>query len=144
MSWSAAQRARLASEKSILEKYFPGRVTWIDPQGSTKVEVAMTTTDGNNYRLRVHLKPDFPNSIPDMVVSYSEERMPDWVSSSVTHTWGKDRYGQLEICHCRPRHWTDKFSLFEVFIKGRIWLEAYECWRRTGMTMDNLLSGTRK
>ena len=139
MGWSAAQRTRLAVEKSILEKYFPGHVTWIDPQGNTKVEVAMTTNDGNSYRLRIYLPPDFPNSLPDMVVAYSQESMPDWDASSDTHTWGKDKYGLLQICHYRSSQWTSKSSLYEVFMKGRLWLETYEGWRRTRMPMNYFL-----
>jgi hypothetical protein len=73
MPWTVAQRNRLATEKRILERFFPGRVTWIDPTGDTKVEVLLNTNNGNKYCLRIYLKSeeesssDFPNSVPDMV-----------------------------------------------------------------------------
>ena len=70
MSWSASQRQRLAFEKSLLEKYFQNRVTWIDPTeaGETKVEVLVTCSNDKQYILRVYLPSDFPNSVPPMIV----------------------------------------------------------------------------
>ena len=70
MSWSASQGQRLAFEKSLLEKYFQNRVTWIDPTeaGETKVEVLVTCSNDKQYILRVYLPSDFPNSVPPMIV----------------------------------------------------------------------------
>ena len=71
MPWTPAQRNRLATEKRILERFFPNRVTWIDPTGDTKVEVSLNTNNGNKYCLRIYLKSDedtrsdFPNSVPE-------------------------------------------------------------------------------
>ena len=137
MGWSQEQRRRLNVEKGILEKYFPGRVKWIDPTGDTKVEVELKTNNGNRYRLRVYLTGDFPNSLPDMVVSDSPKPMPDWSGSS-SHTLGK-RDGFLRLCHYRSSRWTAQSSIYEVFMKGRIWLEAYEGHLRTGKNMDYFL-----
>ena len=73
MPWTPAQRSRLSTEKRILEHFFPGRVTWIEPTGDTKVEISLNTNNGNKYCLRIYLKSeeesssDFPNSVPDMV-----------------------------------------------------------------------------
>ena len=72
MPWTPVQRNRLATEKRVLEHFFPGKVTWIDPTGDTKVEVLLNTNNGHKYCLRIYLKStdgssDFPNSVPDMV-----------------------------------------------------------------------------
>ena len=144
MGWTPAQRRRLAREKAVLEKFFPGCVTWIDPTGDTKVEVALKTNNGNRYRLRIYLKKqggessDFPNSVPDMVVSASPRPMPNWGSSSKTHTLGH-RDGFLLICHYHPSKWTDQSSLYEVILKGRVWIEAYESHLATKMAMSSFL-----
>ena len=144
MGWTKSQRKRLAAEKTVLEHFFSGDVTWIDPMGDTKVEVSMKTNNGKQYRLRVYLKnedgssADFPNSVPDMVVSASPSRMPNWDTSSSTHTLGR-RDGFLKICHYHDQKWTDRSSLYEVFMKGRVWLEAYEGHLRTGNGMDYYL-----
>ena len=68
MPWSATQRQRLAFEKSLLEKYFHNRVSWIDPTGDTKVEVRVTCSNDKQYTLRVYLPQAFPNSVPPMIV----------------------------------------------------------------------------
>ena len=144
MGWTESQRERLAGEKSVLEYFFPGCVTWIDPTGETKVEVALKTNNGNQYRVRVYLKTeeqtdsDFPNSLPDMVVTVSPKPLPNWEVSATNHTLGK-RDGFLKICHYHKSKWTDRSSLYEVIMKGRVWLEAYEGHLRTGKPMDYFL-----
>ena len=137
MPWTQAQRKRLAAEKSVLEHYFPGCVKWIDPTGDTKVEVALKTNNVNEYTLRVYVE-NFPNAVPDLVVVSSPKPMPDWGYSSVSHTLGT-RDGYLRICHYHDSQWTDRSSLYEVIMKGRVWLEAYEGHIRTGQPMSYFL-----
>ena len=137
MPRSLTQRKRLAAEKTVLDHYFAGSVRWIDPTGDTKVEVEITTSSGNRYTLRIYID-DFPNSVPDMVVVSSPRPMPDWDVSFVNHTLGK-RDGGLKICHYHPSHWNDRSSLYEVVMKGFVWLEAYEGHLRTDQPMNYFL-----
>ena len=148
MGWTPAQRQRLATERRLLEHFFPGCVTWIDPRGDTKVEVALVTNNNRKYRLRIYLKSenssssDFPNSVPDMVVSDSPKPMPQWGSNGETHTLGH-RDGFSKICHYRSSCWTDRSTLYEVVMKGRIWIEAYEGHLTTGKKMNYFLGEMR-
>ena len=137
MPWSKAQRERLAAEKSVLDHYFPDCVKWIDPTGDTKVEVTLNTNNDNKYTVRIYIG-NFPNAIPDMVVVSSPKPMPDWGVSDDNHTLGT-RDGYLIICHYHQSQWTDRSSLFEVVMKGRVWLEAYEGHNRTGKPMNYFL-----
>ena len=137
MPWSEAQRNRLAAEKSVLDHYFSGCVKWIDPAGDTKVEVNLKTNNDNRYTVRIYIG-NFPNSVPDMVVVNSPKPMPDWGCSDSAHTLGK-RDGYLQICHYHDSQWTDRSSLYEVVMKGRVWLEAYEGHLRTGKPMNYFL-----
>ncbi|XP_028405123.1 uncharacterized protein LOC114527621 [Dendronephthya gigantea] len=137
MPWSHAKRQRLAAEKRELERYFPGCVEWIDPTSDTKVQVRMKTNNNNPYTLRVYIG-DFPNSVPVMVVVSSPKPMPDWNGSYTNHTLRRTD-GYLTICHHHNSQWTDRLSLYEVFMKGRIWLEAYEGHLRTGQPMNYFL-----
>ncbi|XP_028405193.1 uncharacterized protein LOC114527685 [Dendronephthya gigantea] len=109
MPWRPSQQNRLVTEKSILEKFFPGRVQWIEPQGDTKVEVSLNTNNDHQYRVRIYLNDDFPNSLPDM------------------------------ICHSNAPHWTDRDTLYKVVMKGRLWLEAYEAYLETGACLSEYL-----
>ena len=140
MPWSKAQRRRLAAEKRLLDEFFPGGVTWIDPTGDTMIEITLKTNNDNKYVLRIYLIRDFTNSVPDMVVLSSPKPLPDsWkFGSAINHT-SRQRDGYVRICHYHYSQWTDRSSLYEVVMKGRIWLEAYEGHLRTGQPMTYFL-----
>ena len=144
MPWSATQQKRLGFEKNILEKYFGNRVSWINPTSDTKVEVRVTTTNDKQYTLRVYIPRDFPNSCPDMIVSNPSSclRMRDGsvmsALSGLNHTMG-GRDGCTQICHFKPNCWKDDNTLYQVVMKGLIWLEGYEAHLRTGQPLSNYL-----
>ena len=144
MPWSVSQQTRLSFEKDLLERYFGNRVSWIDPRGNTRVEITVTCTNDKQYTLRIYLPGDFPNSCPSMVVSNPSSclRKRDGSvmnsGSSDNHTWdSKD--GCTQICHYKPAEWTDDNTLYQVTMKGLIWLEAYEAHLRTGNSLSNYL-----
>ncbi|XP_068719349.1 uncharacterized protein [Montipora capricornis] len=151
MSWSSSQQKRLGYEKGILTKYFGSKVSWINPtaRGDTRVEVRVTCTNDNKYTLRVYLPSDFPNACPSMVVippsskwfSYylrtkNGDKMND-LSASYHTLEGID--GFTCICHFNKSLWTDNNTIYQVVMKGMIWLEAYEAHRRTGKSMEAFL-----
>jgi len=144
MPWSASQRQRLGFEKNLLEQYFPNRVTWIDPTGDTKVEVRVTCTNDRQYTLRVYLPADFPNSVPDMIVKTPSmcrltRRDGSELVGSPDHVYGS-RDGCTQICHFRPNLWRSDNTLYQVVMKGLIWLEAYQAHLRTGSNLSTYLS----
>ena len=143
MPWTPVQRERLAVEKDILDKYFPGKVEWVDPTaftGQTKVDVTMTTNSDQVYCLRLYVPVDFPNSLPIMAVKSSPRTMPAWSSHRTSHTLGHNKEGYLVICHYRSECWRPDHTFYEIFMKGRLWLEAYEGHLATGNSIDYYLS----
>ena len=144
MPWSATQQKRLGFEKNILEKYFGNRVSWINPTGDTKVEVRVSTTNDKQYTLRVYLPGDFPNSCPQMIVSNpssclrAKDGSPLIGGSSQNHTLGNID-GCTQICHFKPSLWKDNNTLYQVVMKGLIWLEGYEAHLRTGQPLSKYL-----
>lgn len=147
MPWSASQKQRLAFEKELLEKYFCGRVSWINPTGNTTVEVKVTCTNDKEYVLRVYLPSDYPSSCPQMVVkppyffaTYLWKK--DWTrmttANGTDHTYGS-RDGYTQICHFKPSLWKGDNTLYQVVMKGLIWLEAYEAHLRTGNSLSTYL-----
>ena len=143
MPWSATQRQRLGFEKDLLEKYFRNRVTWIDPTGDTKVEVRVTCTNDKQYTLRVYIPSDFPSSVPAMIVKTPfmtklMKRNGSELCGSPDHIYGS-RDGCTQICHFRPNLWRSENTLYQVFMKGLIWLEAYEAHLRTGANLSAYL-----
>ena len=143
MPWSTTQRQRLGFEKDLLEKYFRNRVTWLDPTGDTKVEVRVTCTNDKQYTLRIYIPSDYPNSVPDMIVKTPSmrklmRRNGDELCGSIDHVYGS-RDGCTQICHFRPNLWRSENTLYQVVMKGLIWLEAYEAHLRTGATLSAYL-----
>ena len=139
MPWTLTQRQRLAVEKESLEKYFPRNVQWIDPTGNTKIDVTMKTNSNQVYCLRLYVPRDFPNSLPTMAVKRSPRPMPNWSNYSASHTLGRNDEGFVVICHYRDCFWNSYHTFYEVFMKGRLWLEAYEGHVSTGNSIDYYL-----
>ena len=143
MPWSASQQKRLAMEKELLEKYFRNRVTWIDPGHQTKVEVQVTCSNDRQYTLRLYVPEDYPNSCPNLVVkapmlrAYSGVYLHHYPGDN--HT-GYNIESYSGICHFRPNLWRANNTLYQVFMKGLIWLEAYQAHLRTGQPMSKYLS----
>lgn len=144
MSWSASQKGRLAVERNLLERYFPNRVTWFSPGNhNAHVQIRMTSNSNKEYVLRVYIPSDFPNSCPDMVMvsplnlrKQNGDALP--TGSFVFHTIG-ERDSYIKLCHFIPRLWTADNTLYQVFVKGRLWIEAYEGHLMTGKDMDVFL-----
>ena len=143
MSWTPQQQKRLGLEKNVLERYFRGKVRWIEQTscGRAKVEVAMTTSGNRNYTLRIPIPSDFPNSCPAMLVTKPSSPLRNidgGVLGYSDHSWGtKD--GSTQICHFRTDLWTAQNTLYQVFMKGLIWLEAYDAHLATGKRISNFL-----
>lgn len=148
MPWSPNQRQRLGLEKHLLEKYFGSKVSWIDPTGETKVEVKVICSNDKRYTLRAYLPTDYPNSCPQMIVSSpsSSLRTRDGsVLDSVSTEYHvlSSKHGCTQICHFRSDLWRSENTLYQVVMKGMIWLEAYEAHLRTGQKMDKFLQEMR-
>jgi len=143
MPWSTSQRQRLGFEKDLLEKYFRNRVTWIDPTGDTKVEIKVACSNDRQYTLRIYLPTDSPNSVPDMIVKTPSmcrltRRDGSALAGSADHVYGS-RDGCTKICHFKPDLWRSNNTLYQVVMKGLIWLEAYQAHLRTGSNLSTYL-----
>ena len=145
MPWSASQRKRLTFEKDLLEKYFSqDRLIWIEPTCDTKIEIRVTCTNDKQYTLRIYIPADYPNACPRVVITsppYCLRKFDGTAmdSSSVdNHTWNS-KDGCTQICHYRPVEWTSENTLYQVAMKGLIWLEAYEAHLRTGNSLSDYL-----
>ena len=143
--WSDSQRRRLALEKQILEKNF-GSANWQNPtrRGATTVDVDFNTNVGGRYRLRLHVPNEYPNACPQLsIVSASKairKRNGDPLPSSniKSHTLGMVD-GNYTICHFHPDRWDANNTMYLVFLKGRLWLEAFENHLKTGYDIDHYL-----
>jgi len=48
------------------------------------------------------------------------------------HTLAPDANGMVQICHWRDARWHSAIVLQKVFLKGLLWIEAYEQHLATG------------
>lgn len=146
MSWSTEQRTRLGFEKDIIDGKLTN-VTWINPTsaGNTRVEWRVNTNNGNNYTLRVYVPAKFPNECPVLVVSSPSSVLKKKDGSLLQYSSGQDHVygmhdGLTEICHFRKDSWSSENTIYQVLMKGRIWLEAYEIHRQTGEYLEKYLA----
>ncbi len=144
MSWTKLQQKRLVIESEILKKYFR-ECQWINPNDSsqTQVEWKATTNSGKEYTLRVRVPEDYPNSQPVLLVvspfplrGHDGSKMTGLGVDHSMHTLSPVD-GFVQVCHYRG--WSPDLTLYRVFLKGRIWLEAYEGHLRTGNRIDDYL-----
>ena len=141
MGWTSGQRQRLGVEKSILKKHFSSCVTWISPRRNSKIDVFVKCNSGTQHTLRVYIPHDFPNSCPNVVFKEPESRISDFQDQRSSHTYPlRNHEGYLRIRHCDERDWTCENTLYQVLVKGLLWLEAYEGHLRTGNSIDSFLA----
>lgn len=145
MSWSSQQQRRLGMEKGILEKKLKN-VSWFNAisRGNTRVEWRVNTNNGKGYTLRVYIPKDFPDECPIMVVSSPSSPLTRKDGSLLNGSSGKQHTlaahdGLTQICHFNSSQWMSQNTLYQILMKGRLWLEAYEIHLQTGEDLEKYL-----
>jgi hypothetical protein len=140
--WSTDQQKRLIIEKQILEKFFPN-FRWINPTDpeNTRVEGNLKANTKMFYKIRIYVPPDYPNSMPDLVVvtPITGYKGRDINNPSRKMHINSPREGYINICYMPSTDWVPSKTLYSVVIKGRLWLEALEFHKETGEPIDRLL-----
>jgi ubiquitin-protein ligase len=136
---------RLQMETAILERYFSRKYKFENLNSSNSfLDVGVKTQSGKVYRLKIKLSQDYPNSLPEVYITYPLPLMKKDGSkldgaSHDFHTLGNEG-DNIQICHFKSENWNPNQSLYKIALKVRIWLEAYEGHLRTGKTIDNYLT----
>ena len=136
MSFSAR---RLAIEREIMAQYFPGfAIERAEAIGT------LTSNAGRRYGLRVTLR-GFPNRVPEVFVTspilvmHSGRTLASLGPSGSMHVLQADVDGSPAICHFLDALWTPTLTIYNVVMKARIWLEAWERHVATGEPLDKFL-----
>lgn len=135
---------RFNRERDILNKYFRGMFQFFNiNQPGGYFEIRLKTQSGTIYVLKIEIKPDYPSSMPSVFVTYPGTLLDFDGSkmlsaSSAMHTLTGEA-GFTKICHTWDANWNPNRTLFQVVMKARLWLEAYEGHKRTGNPMDHYL-----
>jgi len=148
VGWTTEQRQRLAMEYQVLQRegFDQFGVYHYASDDSYSASGTATSNAGYQYRLYIPIPAGYPYARPPMYVTSPDpllmhDRKP--VSSlgvsHMMHTlapWGS----WPQICHWRDTRWHSGILLQKVFLKGLIWIEAYEQHIATGCSVADFVS----
>jgi hypothetical protein len=139
--WTIEQRQRLGLEHAILqhEGFSQFSVYW-DKQADTYYASGVTfSNSGRRYQLYISIPSGFPYERPLMyltepfpLLKADGGRVSSLGVSHEMHTLAPLSNGIVQICHWRDARWHSGFRLQQVFLKGLLWIEAYEQHLATG------------
>lgn len=133
---------RFKAEQEVLEAKLPSNIYRFMDMNTSRPYLVMAarTNRGNVYTLRIELDM-FPDSMPQVFVNkmlYDCNNNPLDTPSSTMHTLNS-KNGCTQICHYGNSSWTNRVSLYKVYIKCRLWLEMYEAHLSSGKPIDYYL-----
>jgi len=135
------QDRRVAFEVQTLAQYFP-RFAWYQWRGSLFTEGPLTTNHGSTFGIRVVLPVDFPNAMPEALITHPKplfdaygEELASLRESAAMHLL-TPHDGMPSICHYPAWTWGPHRTVYQVLVKARLWLEAYEHHLRHGTPLD--------
>lgn len=133
--WTVEQRNRMGIEHQVLQREgFDQFSVYQDRAADTYWGLGIATTNsGRLYKLYIPIPSGYPNQRPALyVIEPCPLRMFDGSLltgqgvSHQMHTLTPHSNGWIQICHWRDARWHSGILLQKVFLKGLIWLEAYE------------------
>lgn len=140
---------RLAFEMRELAKFFP-ELRWYKHRGAIFTEGPLRTNGGTPYAVRVVLPDDFPSGIPTLLLTHPKglrnahgDLLTDVGVSGPMHLL-RPVDGLPRLCHHRPDEWTPTRTVYQVVVKARLWLEAYELHLAHGSAIDRWLPHVRR
>lgn len=148
MAWTFEQRQRLAMEHQVLQRegFDQFGVYHYASDDSYSASGTATANSGYQYRLWVPIPSGYPYARPPMYVTSPDPLlMRDGkavASLGVSHQmhtlapWGS----WPQICHWRDTRWHSGILLQKVFLKGLLWIEAYEQHIATGCSVADFVS----
>lgn len=97
------------------------------------VKIAALTNSKNLYTLRIDLD-EFPESIPKVFITKMLKSKQGKNLDSPSHNMHtlQSEHGYTRICHYGNSSWTPNVALNKIYLKCRVWLEAYEAHLQTG------------
>ena len=129
----------------MLAQYFPA-MRWYRHASRVFCEGPVVTNSKTTYGLRVTLPDDYPSALPALTLTFPRplrDKRRRIVGrdggDAAMHVLGAEEDG-LAICHYHPGCWSPSHTVYRVLMKGRVWLEAFECHLATGRHIDTFLS----
>jgi hypothetical protein len=146
--WTADQRKRFDLEHRLLQvEGFPQFSIYRNENDDTYYGYGVATTNsGRKYTLYLVLPNGFPYERPSLYVTdprpllmFDGRPLTVLGYSHNMHTLAPSN-GYVQICHWRDDSWRASILLHKVFLKGLLWLEAYEQHLATGRPLAEFVS----
>jgi hypothetical protein len=148
VTWTIAQRQRLALEHQILQNEgFTQFGVYHYPASDTYNAAGTATTSvGKNYHLFCPIPSGYPTERPSLYITdpnpllnFHRAAISRLGVSHAMHTLEPHAAGWVQICHWRAARWHAGIVLQKVFLKAMLWLEAYEQHLATGRDLADFV-----
>jgi hypothetical protein len=146
--WTAAQRDRLLAEHQILqnEGFSQFSVWYYRTSDTYDASGTATSSSGRQYQLHCTIPPGFPTQRPSLYITDPNPLLM-WDGRSISqlgvshamHTLTPHTNGWVQVCHWRDNRWHSGIVLQKVFLKGMLWIEAYEQHLATGRDLADFV-----
>lgn len=144
MKWTAKQQERINAEWEVVQHYFPS-FKFKYAGSDLCLEGWMKTNLSTKYQLRLYVPRDIPNSVPMVIITHPDH-LVDYNGKSLV-SYGQDVAMHLldpvgnypSVCTYKPTHWNPNLTFYNVLIKVRLWLEAYQGHLVTGRPLDHFI-----
>ena len=146
--WSAEQRQRLVLEHQVLQQEgFPQFSVYHDKTSDTYYASGWAVSAaGYRYGLHITIPSEFPYERPLMYITNplpllmrDGSQLSALGVSHYMHTLAPSSNGMVQICHWRDNRWHSGILLYKVFLKGLLWIEAYEQHIATGRNLSGFV-----
>lgn len=147
--WRSDQRQRMAAEHLTLQQEGMSQFSIYYDRTYDNYYGAgwATSSSGRQYHFRLSIPSNFPDGRPELYITDPHPlRTADGslVSalgvSHAMHTLTPSSSGWIQICHWRADRWHPGILLYKVFLKGLLWLEAYEQHLATGRPLSDFVA----
>jgi hypothetical protein len=145
--WTAEQRSRMAVEHQILQREgYDQFSVWYKKEDDTYwASGTATSSSGKQYRLYSPLPSRFPLQRPPLyltdpcpLLTADGSHIAALGISHAMHTL-EPLGDMVQICHWRDARWHSGIVLQKVFLKGLLWIEAYEQHLATGRPLADFV-----
>ena len=146
--WSTEQRQRLYLEHQVLQREEFTQFSVYHDQSNDMYYACgyASSSSGRRYRLYITIPSGYPDQRPSMYITdplpllmRDGTKLTDLGTSHYMHTLAPSSNGMVQICHWRDARWHSGILLYKVFLKGLLWIEAYEQHLATGRNLSEFV-----
>ncbi len=146
--WSTELQQRISLERALLKQNTLDQfeIYWDQAESRYYGYGVATTNSGRKYTLYLFIPSNFPYARPSLYITdprpllmHNGQSLASLGTSHAMHTLSPTN-GCVQICHWRDERWHSSVLLYKVFLKGLLWLEAFEQHLATGEPLSQFVS----